>query len=114
MGSSGGDRDGPAPPVRGEGFLAAPVLPPRSPSAHLGPSGSCPAARCPVGRGGAATQVPRLQPVGIMFVYLFLPEFRSISYTAWKLSDPKEQKIREDWVSLPPTHPLWLGDGSSV
>lgn len=33
-------------------------------------------------------------------------------YTTWELSDPEEQTVREDGVSLP--RPLWLGGGSSV
>lgn len=97
--------------------LAVPV------SREQGPGCACPPApatpRCtwapgscllPCGRG-CRLGIPPSALLGLCsFVHLFSFEFRSVSYMVWKLSDPKEQKIREDWVSLPPTY-YGLGTG---
>lgn len=49
-----------------------------------------------------------LSHVGIMFVCLFVSVLIQIYFMyGLKLSDPKEQKIREDLVSLPSTHYAW-------
>lgn len=94
-GSRGGVVTGLAVAVGGDRVAGSSVALPGTP----GPSvtwarpASRPATRSPVGCG---RRPACLSLVGIvcLFVHLFSSQFRSSSHLVWRLSDPKEQKIR--------------------
>lgn len=85
-GSSGGGRCWASLPLRPLPCLAA-----AGPLGRLGPA---PPPGPPAVQTGCGRHPVCLGLVGIVFVHLFSSQFRSGSQLVWRLSDPKEQKIR--------------------